>query len=159
MNFYTQVIRIDKNAHTKNIVSDIHLLEPVTRKTVQAIIAEAKEHGTDFMVFETFRSKERQTVLYNEGVTKLKQVGVHHYGLACDIVLKEGGHPSWDGDFSLLGQLARKHGLIWGGDWGNPNIKHTFIDPYHIQRCSIKKQADLFSGIWYPDENYNPYNE
>jgi hypothetical protein len=82
---------------------------------------------------------------------------VHHYGLACDIVRVVGGEPSWKGDFSFLGQLAHSSGLIWGGDWGAPNIKHSFIDSVHVQRCTVARQGDLFAGTWYPDDSYNPY--
>jgi hypothetical protein len=44
--------------------------------------------------------------------TKLKTVGVHHYGLACDLVKDIAGEPSWKGDFAFLGRLAKKHRLI-----------------------------------------------
>src|SRR6266478_8151690 len=96
--------------------------------------------------------------LFAQDATKLKTVGVHNYGLACDIVKVVGGEPSWKGDFSFLGLLARKHGLIWGGDWGAPGQHHTFIDAVHVQRCSIGKQPALFSGAFYPDDAYNPYD-
>lgn len=101
----------------------------------------------------------RYPPLFNQGATKLKTVGVHHYGLACDLVKSVGGKPSWKGDFSLLGELAHAYGLIWGGDWGTPNVHHTFIDEVHVQRCSIKRQGALFRGEWYPDAAYNPYND
>jgi hypothetical protein len=62
-------------------------------------------------------------------------------------------------DFSFLGQLAHSAGLIWGGDWGNPNVKHTFVDAVHVQRCTIARQTELFAGEWYPDDTYNPYQD
>ena len=156
-NFYTDTITKDSRFHSTGPVADASLLEPVTRNLVQAIIADAKTHGIELMIFETYRSQERQSLLFDQGATKLKQVGVHHYGLACDLVKSVGGHPSWKGDFSLLGHLAHQHGLIWGGDWGNPNVRHTFVDDDHVQRCTIARQAALFSGRWYPDGNYDPY--
>jgi hypothetical protein len=109
------------------------------------------------MVFETYRSQARQTELFNKGASKLKQVGVHHFGLACDLVKDVGGQPSWDGDFKFLGVLARKHGLLWGGDWGDPGKPHTFVDAVHVQRCSLAKQTELFAKTWYPDGAYDPY--
>ncbi len=63
-----------------------------------------------------------------------------------------------EGDFSFLGALAKANGLIWGGDWGNPDVQHTFVDSVHVQRCSLAKQHDLFAETWYPDASYNPYN-
>jgi hypothetical protein len=86
-------------------------------------------------------------------------VGVHAYGLACDIVKVIGGEPSWKGDFWFLGQLAHASGLIWGGDWGDPDISHSFLDLVHVQRCTIARQPMLFAGTWYPEDDYNPYSD
>jgi D-alanyl-D-alanine carboxypeptidase len=156
-NFYTDVILKDQRFKTTKRVDDLMLLEPATRQLVESIIADAKAHGVALMAFETFRSAARQQILFQQGASKLQKVGVHNYGLACDIVKSIDGDPSWKGDFSLLGQLAHSHKLIWGGDWGNPNIKHSFIDLVHVQRCTIARQASLFTRKWYPDENYDPY--
>jgi hypothetical protein len=111
------------------------------------------------MAFETYRSKERQQLLFDQKVTKLQTVGVHHYGLACDIVRNIGGHPSWKGDLSIIGRLARKHGLVWGGDWGRPDVTPSFVDPVHVQRCPVSRQKELFAGTWYPDDAYDPWSE
>jgi D-alanyl-D-alanine carboxypeptidase len=158
-NFFTDVIKKSPKLTSKKRVADMALLEPETRKRVRAIIADAKEHGLKLMVFETYRSGARQTELFDQGATKLKKVGVHHYGLACDLVRDVNGEPSWKGDFDLLGRLAHHHGLIWGGDWGNPNVHHSFVDPVHVQRCTIERQAALFRGTFYPDAAYNPYTD
>ena len=99
-------------------VSDPSLLEPATRKLVERVISAAQQMGIAIMIYETYRSQDRQQELFSQGATKLRQVGVHHYGLACDVVRVVGGEPSWKGDFSFLGQLAQSSGLIWGGDWG-----------------------------------------
>jgi hypothetical protein len=149
-NFFTDVIKKDSRYLSTKCIDDINLLEPVFRAKVLKIVAEAKALGLKLMVYETYRSQQRQEQLYEEGVTGLKEVGVHHYGLACDLVRDVGGEPSWKGDFSILGQLAQKHHLIWGGLWSNP------YDPYHIQRIAVNKQKELFSGKFYPDENYDP---
>jgi hypothetical protein len=157
-NFYTDVILKGSRVNSTVRVADLELLEPNTKERVQAILDDARTHGVEFMVFETYRSQARQELLFQQGATKLKKVGVHHYGLACDIVKSIGGDPSWKGDFSLLGQLAHAHGLIWGGDWGNPSIPHSFVDAVHVQRCSVSRQATLFRGEWYPDDSYDPYS-
>jgi hypothetical protein len=158
-NFYTDVIMNDAPLHSTSVIADLALLEPATRAAVQGIIADAAAHGIALMVYETYRSQERQQALFNQGATKLRTVGVHHYGLACDIVKEVGGQPSWKGDFSFLAGLAKTHGLIWGGDWGTPNQPHSFRDDDHVQRCSLTRQAALFRGDWYPDASYNPYSD
>ncbi len=156
-NFFTDVIVKDARASSSARLSDIALLEPETRRRAQAIIEAAAAHGMALMVFETYRSLQRQELLFQQGATKLRTVGVHRYGLACDLVKSIDGEPSWKGDFSLLGQLARANAMIWGGDWGHPELPHTFIDAVHVQRCSIDRQASLFQGTWYPDATYDPY--
>jgi D-alanyl-D-alanine carboxypeptidase len=157
--FYTDVISHDASFDSTLRVADLALLEPITRQLVQSIVATAEKMGISLMIYETYRSQSRQQELFDNGATKLRQVGVHHYGLACDIVRVVGGEPSWKGDFSFLGQLAHSAGLIWGGDWGAPQLKHTFVDSVHLQRCTVARQADLFAGNWYPDDTYNPYSD
>jgi len=157
--FYTNVLSKDARFGSVTRIGDPALLEPMTRQLVQRVVAAAQQMGIEVMIYETYRSQERQQELFNNGASKLRTVGVHHYGLACDIVRVVSGEPSWKGDFTFLGQLAQSSGLIWGGDWGAPNIKHSFIDSVHVQRCTVARQGDLFAGNWYPDDSYNPYTD
>lgn len=158
-NFYTDTLRPHPSFELSRRFSSLDLLEPGTRSRVAAIIADAQAHGVSLMAWETFRSRARQKLLFDKGVSKLQQVGVHGFGLACDIVFDIAGEPSWKGDFSLLGSLARAHGLIWGGDWGDPARKHGFVDAVHVQRCPLRRQAALFREEWYPDAAYDPYQD
>jgi hypothetical protein len=155
--FYTDTIVPDKRFKSLQPINDIALLEPVIRQLVKRIIADAADEGIKLMVFETYRSQQRQVRLFAQGATQLKTVGVHHYGLACDLVKDVSGSPSWKGDFKFLGKLAKKYGLIWGGDWGKPNVRTRFPDNVHVQRCAVKDQRKLFASTWYPSDDYNPY--
>ncbi len=157
MSFYTDVIQADARYNSTARINDVALLEPGTRAAVQGIVADALSiYGIKLMVFETFRSQARQTEMYNQGSSKLKVVGVHHFGLACDLVKDVGGEPSWKGDFGFLAKLAKAHKLIWGGDWGHPQTPTDFPDSDHVQRCTIAQQHALFAGTWYPDAGYDP---
>lgn len=160
MSFYTDVIAKSPKFGSVDRVHDLDLLEPVMRAAVAAIIADAKEHyGIDLIAYETYRSQPRQTALFNQHASQLKTVGVHHFGLACDLVKNVHGAPSWKGDFSFLGALGRAHGLIWGGDWGHAKPPHGFVDDDHVQRCAVARQPKLFSKSWYPDDGYDPYKD
>jgi hypothetical protein len=156
-NFYTDVICRDSRFNSPTRIDDVSLLEPVTRELVQGIVTSATQMGIQVEIYETYRSQTRQEDLFKAGATQLRQVGVHHYGLACDIVRVVNGEPSWKGDFSFLGELAHSSGLIWGGDWGDPTVRHGFIDSVHVQRCTVSRQPQLFSANWYPNDQYNPY--
>jgi hypothetical protein len=158
-NFYTDVIQKSPNFNSVQRIDDINLLEPNTRQRVLAVIADAKAQGTPLMVYETYRSQARQEALFQQKVTQLQTVGVHHYGLACDIVKIVNGEPSWQGDYTFLEPLAKKHDLIWGGNWGYPDPFKGFQDLDHVQFCSLKRQSTLFQGMWYPDQTYNPYQD
>src|SRR5258708_9025362 len=104
-NFYTDVISHDKRFDSRTRVDDPALLEPFTRQLVERVVDAAHHAGIEVMIYETYRSQKRQDILFNNGATKLRTVGDHHYGLACDIVRVVSGEPSWKGDFSFLGQL------------------------------------------------------
>jgi hypothetical protein len=156
-NFFTDVITNDRRFNLASRISDPALLEPVTRAAIEAVIADAATRGIKLMIFETYRSQERQQALFEQGATQLRKVGVHHYGLACDLVKDINGDPSWKGDFSFLGVIGPAHGLVWGGDWGRPDLPHSFRDNDHVQRCSLAMQPQLFRGEWYPDADYDPF--
>lgn len=158
--FYTDVIQKDRRFRSTARVDDLTLLEPFTMARVMAILAAAQARGVRLRVHETFRSRARQQELYDRGTTKLRNVGVHHYGLAADIVLTTPkGGPTWAGDFTVVGELAHEFGLVWGGDWGAPTHKNRFVDKPHVQRCTLARQKDLFAGSWYPDPCYDPYRD
>jgi hypothetical protein len=105
-NFYTDVISGDAWFESVNRVSDPSLLEPSTRQLVMGIISAAHGMGIELMIHASYPSQDRQQELFNPSATKLRTVGVHHYGLACNIVRVVADEPSWKGDFSFLGYLA-----------------------------------------------------
>lgn len=160
-NFYTDVIVSSLYFNSTFECRDMMMLEPGTRAAVQSIIADAmSSYSIDLRVSETFRSQARQQMLFAQGATKEDgktpaSMGVHHFGLACDFFKMINGEASWSGDWSFLRDLAEKHGLISGLDWGLPNIKHTFIDPDHVQACTLEQQFELYAGTWYPSSSTN----
>lgn len=149
--FFIDVITRSGYYRSTAAVRDMGLLEPVTRVAVAAIVEDARAMGINLIVTETYRSMERQAKLYAEGSTQLKTVGVHHYGLAADFCKIVGGLASWAGDWAFLRDLAVKHGMISGLDWGTPGVSHDFVDPDHVQRVTVDQQTALFAGTWYPD--------
>jgi len=143
-NFYNDVLMKADYFTATSRVATLDALEPVTRAAVVAIMADAAEAGTPLILFETYRSAQRQAFLFKQGATELREVGVHHYGLAADLVRDAGGQPSWEGSFDFLGELAKKHGMVWGGDWKG------LVDADHVQRIAVADQDKLFNGSWYP---------
>lgn len=156
MNFYKDVISKSPFFRSTVAQKDMGLLEPVTRAAVQAIIADARDMGKTLIVTETYRSKERQRLLYDRKLTKLRTVGCHHYGIAADLGLIRNARYEPDGKYyEFLIDLCKKHGLISGIDWGAPGHR-GFVDSGHVQRVIIADQKRLFAGSWYPDDGYSP---
>ena len=97
-------------------------LHPIVRQKVIAVIIEARNAGLPVDLFEGLRSFERQRYLFEEKKTTKAKPGLswHNYGLAVDIVFKPKNKWSWSDkhDWKKLGEIVKKHGFIWGGDWG-----------------------------------------
>jgi len=153
-NWYTEVISQWPRFGSPDRCADMSLLEPTTRQAVESIIEDAHSLGITLVPWETYRSRQRQVHLFNQGASHLREVGVHHYGLACDLVKLVCGEPSWKGSFDFLGTLAKHYGLVWGGDWGNPGIRPAFVDAVHVQRIKVRDQAALFRGDFFPEVTY-----
>lgn len=149
-NFYVDVIQRDSRFHSPNAVNDMALLEPAFRAKVATLMAASKTAGIELRVTETYRSCERQQQLFAQGLTQLRTVGVHHYGLAADFCKIVGGQAVYDGDWTFLCRLAAALDLVAGGDWGEPDKPHSFRDWDHVQGCTVAEQTGLFAGTWYP---------
>ena len=157
MSFYDTVLRNSKAFRSDAVCKDMNLLEPGTRAAVLALVAEATAGGHDLRVLETYRSQTRQSALFAKRTTQLRTVGCHGYGVAVDFgVFVNGKYAENNTPYVFLRELARKHGLISGQDWGHAKTG-SFVDSGHVQRVPVWRQSALFSGSWYPPENYDPY--
>jgi len=158
MTFYSTVIRNSKAYRSDAVCKDVGLLEPGTRSAVLALIADAKAQGIDLRLLETYRSQTRQSALFMRHATQLRTVGCHGYGVAVDFgVFIKGVYQGSAKPYNFLRDMARKHGLISGIDWGHLK-SGSFVDSGHVQRVPVWRQDALFSGAWYPAETgYDPY--
>jgi hypothetical protein len=158
--FYSDVLVKSPAFNSIETQKSADLLEPGTRAAVAALIPDAAAHGHHLIVLETYRSSRRQLQLFNQHFTELRNVGCHGYGVACDLgIAGPNGAVNWKADYTLLRALAKKHGLIWGGDWGTPKCQHSFRDMDHVQRIPVFRQNEMFAGNWYPATNYDPYQD
>lgn len=155
--FYDTVIRNSPAFRSDAVCKDMALLEPGTRGAVRALVADATAAGHDLRVLETYRSQTRQSALFAKHATQLRTVGCHGYGVAVDFgVFVNGRYAEDNKPYMFLRDMARKHGLISGQDWGKA-ITGSFVDSGHVQRVPVWRQSALFGGSWYPAEIYDPY--
>lgn len=157
--FYDTVLRNSKAFRSDATCKDPMLLEPGTRVAVQAMLDDAKAQHIDLRLLETYRSQTRQSALYTQHATQLRTVGCHGYGVAADFgVFVNGRYQENNGPYVFLRQMARKHGLISGQDWGHLK-EGSFVDSGHVQRVPVWRQNALFASAWYPPETYDPYTD
>ena len=156
MSFYSKVIQKDPRFHSPNACYDPALLFPPFRAVVEAIIHDALVAGYTLHIGETFRSEARQQMLFAKGLTQIRQVGVHNFGLAADLILMVNGRYDPVGThYEFLVDLCAKRPCPWGPtvsgiDWGQPDRPHSFRDYDHIQGVILAQQPALFAGTFYP---------
>lgn len=124
---------------------DPALLAPRFRDAVAAALDECRQTTTpqgqlDAIIFEGFRSSERQAWLYAQGRTRPGAIVTnartsltswHGYGLAVDVVhatrywepcgQDSKANEAW---FRAVAAIFQKHGCQWGGDWTKPDTPH-----------------------------------
>lgn len=120
MNWYNDKIKTHPNYNSKQLTTDLDILYPPFAFSIIKLFAQAYQEELKVSIFETYRSQDRQLDLFNKGKTKLRTNGMHHFGVAVDIVfLDEKNNPSWNEKYNWkrLGEIGKSLGLIWGGDW------------------------------------------
>ena len=111
---------------------DIDDLRADVAANCRALIALAEREGLRVLVTETVRDGEYQQMLAKKGYAAAGAVTpsfhADHAGLAFDICKNEKGHAYDDpAFFARMGELGKKVGFSWGGDW------RSFPDRPHFQ--------------------------
>ena len=119
----------------RNLV-DVHPdLCAKTRSIVDTLVSE----GHHPIITQGVRTTAQQQALHAQGRTKPGKVVtnadgvvkrskhqiVNGFGRAVDFAWVVDGAVTWDGPWERLGELAREHGLKWGGDWKFPDRPHV----------------------------------
>jgi peptidoglycan LD-endopeptidase CwlK len=125
--------RSDQMAH---VDQDLDHLHTVLRGKVQVLLNKLSEEGIPFLVFEGFRTPQRQNSLYAQGRTtggnKVTNAeaweSYHQYGLAADFVIYQNNKWSWDTSdgrsrwWDRLDELGKELGLE-GLGWEKPHLQ------------------------------------
>ena len=111
---------------------DIDDLRADVAANCRSLIALAEREGLRALVTETVRDAEYQKMLAKKGYAAAGAVTpsfhADHAGLAVDICKNEAGHEYDDPAFFVkMGELGKKVGFSWGGDW------RSFPDRPHFQ--------------------------
>lgn len=134
---------------TKRTLENLASLNKKARAKLEPFLLEAQAlvaaTGITIEVISGLRSWQQQAALYAQGRTKPGNTVTkaragsswHNYGLAIDLALFRAGvyldevKPSTaDLIYRQLGQLAKKHGIEWAGNWKSfqetPHFQFTF---------------------------------
>lgn len=107
-------------------------------------------------VTSSFRDAEYQDELYAQGRTKPGKIvtnakggdSIHQYRCAFDVALEIDGKITWDRSYyKILGNIGKKLGLTWGGDWDGDGIEDkNDWDLCHFQFTGGLTLAELKAG-------------
>lgn len=110
-------------------------LKPELREKLYQLEAEAKRQAITFKVICTERSQSEQNELFAKGRTTpgpkvtWTRKSNHLHGAAFDVAIMQGGKITWEPkEYLELGRIARKIGLVWGGDWKQKDYGHFELD-------------------------------
>lgn len=106
---------------------NIATLHPRIQPLARQLIKDAAAAGITAKVTSGTRTYAEQDALYAQGRPNGKIVtnakggqSNHNFGIAFDVTVFNGASPVWDGpQYETLGELGKKLGLEWGGDWAS----------------------------------------
>jgi len=109
----------------------LDVLHPSTKKKVEKLFELCQKEGLPVLIIDTLRTFEEQKALLNQNppVTKCGPgQSPHNWGCAVDFCQNIKGKEYSDTSFfRKVGDLAKKVGLSWGGDF------KSFVDPPHLE--------------------------
>lgn len=119
--------------------SDQSLLFPDFLDAVETCVVKYKKiHADQDVTFtETYRSNTLQLKYYNDGASKIKSDGMHHFGIAADSIFIIGGKRTYKGDIIRLRKTYGDNGLNILGMW----------DPLHVQFIPVSDQSKLRATV------------
>lgn len=135
-NLYSSIL---KKAWDLKSEEEIKTLHPKIRPVARAFLKEAEKEGIYLRVTSGLRTFEEQDELYAKGRTAPGNIvtnakageSKHNYGLAFDVVEIKDGKALWNNpNWSKIGELGKKRGFTWGGDFKSikdkPHFEKTF---------------------------------
>lgn len=135
------------DSKTEDIINRLH---PKIRGKTRAFIKASEKKGYKLKITSGLRTFEEQDNLYAKGRTSSGNIvtnaragsSYHNFGLAFDVVEIVNGSAIWDNpNWKEIGNLGKKYGFEWGGDWTG------FVDKPHFQFTYGFSTNDLFTKV------------
>ena len=137
--FYLQNLIVHPKFNSIALNPAQSLLLPAFSAKIKTCIAKykAKHPGQDITFTETYRSNDLQLKHFNNGASKIKKDGMHHFGIAADSIFVIGGKRTFKGDVVGLRKIYKDNGLFILGMW----------DALHVQFIPVAEQAQLRADV------------
>ena len=146
---------------------DITLLHPEVQTIIPKFLEECKKQGLIVKITDTVRTEQEQNDLYAQGRTEPGKIVTwvkypysnHNWGMAFDVCRNDGKGAYYDADgwFKKVGQVGKKFGLMWGGDWqDSPDKPHFELTKYGSTTSLARKYGtpENFKKTWKEVEEY-----
>lgn len=145
---------------------DTTLLHPELQEIIKKVVSECHAKGLKMKTTDTVRTKAEQDKLYAQGRTTVGKVVTwvkyphsnHNWGMAVDFCRNDGkgAYNDTDGFFRKVGQIAKKYGLQWGGDWDSPDKPHLELTKYGSTNMLYKQfgSPENYKKTWKKGDTY-----
>lgn len=147
---------------------DITMCHPRLQKLAAQLIEECRKQGLVIGIGESFRTVEEQDVLYAQGRTTSGNIvtnakgssysSQHQWGIAFDFFRNDGkgAYNEAGGFFERVGELGKRLGLGWGGDWKSIVDKpHLYLPDWGSTTLQLKQRygtPEKFKAVWSESE-------
>lgn len=151
---------------------DISQLHPRLQTLANKLVEECKKQGIKIIITECLRTVAEQDALYAKGRTAPGSIvtnargssysSMHQWGVAFDFILDmdiDGDGKTSDdiynnnkGTFNKVGNIGKKLGLEWGGDWKSiKDLPHFQLPDWGSTTSKLKstyKTPEAFKKTW-----------
>lgn len=139
--YYLENIVTGEKFFSSKPVTDALLLYPEFAELMASLVNELKVYKVELRLLETYRSNKLQQYYYEIGASKIKNNGMHHFGIAVDtILIDDDGRTTYKGNWKLIHQIFEELG---GTDLGN--LENW--DAAHFQFIPVIEQTQLRAEI------------
>jgi hypothetical protein len=144
--FYLQFLLKNPKFNSATPVDDQTLLVPDFFTKLQACIAQYQQkypnQGITFT--ETYRSNTLQLIHFNNGASKIKKNGMHHYGIAADTIFIINNKRSYKGDVNFIRKIYKDNGLTILGMWDALHVQFITVADQQLLRDTVSKAITQF---------------
>ena len=144
--FYLHKLITNPKFNSKNPVNDANLLLPDFSIELDRCIQfyRITYPDQDISFTETYRSNALQKIHFNNGASKIKKNGMHHYGIAADCIFSINGKRTYKGDINLIRKIFRDNGLTILGMWDALHVQFVEVSAQQKLRDFVSKSISAF---------------